>query len=171
MTAPAGAATVSLMPETTTTWRLGPTARKTVLTIHIAASVGLLGTTSGTLLLAATAATTGDAAFADAIYRLASAFTVTFGIPLSLLALVSGIAIGAGTRWGVLRYWWTTAKLLLIVGVMANGALNIGMTVDGLRQGDGSEARLIVGTAASVGMLLVATALSTFKPGPRRRAA
>jgi hypothetical protein len=164
--------TTHVQPSATTTraWRLTARARRTALTIHIASSVGLLGSTAALLLLALTATGTDDPAFAASIYRLMSSFSLVFGIPLSFAALLSGILLGAGTRWGVLRYWWTTAKLLLIVGVIFNGALNSGPSVDALRHGAGSEPRLVIAAALSVTMLLIATTLSTFKPGGRRRA-
>jgi hypothetical protein len=136
------------------------------------ASVGLLGTTSGTLLLALTGAATEDAAFAAAIYRLMASFTVAFGIPLSMLSLASGILVGLGSKWGVLRYWWTTVKLLLILGVIVNGAANIGPTVDALRSDPmaaGDQARVAIAAALSVAMLLTATGVSVFRPGGRVR--
>ena len=40
-------------------------------------------------------------------------FSLVFGIPLSFAALLTGVALGVGTRWGVLRYPWTVAKLVL----------------------------------------------------------
>jgi hypothetical protein len=153
-------------------WRLGARARRTVLTFHIVSGVGLLGATSATLLLAIQAAATGDAAFADSIYRLMSVNSAVFGIPLSFLSLFSGILLGLGTGWGVLRHWWTTLKLILILGVILNGSLLIGPTVDDLR-GDpmvaGTQTRAVFAAALSAAMLLTATALSVFKPGGRLR--
>jgi hypothetical protein len=160
------------MPQTKTPWRLGPSARRAAITVHIASSVGLLGTTAGTLLLALTAAATDDVAFAEAIYRLMASFTVAFGIPLSMLSLASGILVGLGTKWGVLRYWWTTIKLLLILGVIVNGAANIGPTVEALRSDPmaaGDQARAAIAAALSVAMLLTATGVSVFRPGGRVR--
>ena len=164
------------MPQTTTTpWRLGPSARRAAITFHIVSSVGLLGTTAGTLLLALTAAATDDVAFAEAIYRLMASFTVAFGIPLSFLSLASGVLVGLGTKWGVFRYWWTTVKLLLIVGVIVNGAANIGPTVDALRSDPmvgADQARVAIAAALSVAMLITATGLSVFRrPAGRIRRA
>jgi hypothetical protein len=53
-------------------------------------------------------------------------FATFFGIPLSVGALVSGIALGLGTKWGVLRYPWVVAKLALIISVMVVGGAVIG---------------------------------------------
>jgi hypothetical protein len=165
-------------------------ARRTLTTIHVAGGVGLLGATASTLLLALIATGSDDAAAAQEIYRLISLQSAVFGIPLSVVSLASGIALGLGTKWGVLRHWWTTLKLVLIVLVMFNGALMIGGSVDELRaagsassssavaesvsgaaesSSSGAETRLVIGAVLNVAMLLTATSLSTFKPGGRLR--
>ena len=89
-----------------------------------------------------------------------------FGIPLSLTALASGLTLGLGGRWGVLRYPWVTIKLALLLSVLLVGALVLGPTVDELRRGeDSGEGRVIAGAAWDVAALLLATALSVSKPG------
>jgi hypothetical protein len=153
-------------------WRLSPRARRTVTFLHIVSGVGLLGATSATLLLAINGAATDELAFADSIYRLMSLNSAVFGIPLSMLSLLTGILLGLGTHWGVLRHWWTTLKLVLILGVVLNGALVIGPTVSELRDDPmvaGTQTRVVFAAALSAAMLLTATALSVFKPGGRLR--
>jgi len=152
--------------------RLRRRARQTLTTIHVVSSVGLLGATAATLVLAVSAAATADAAFAHSIYRLMSLQSAVFGIPLSVVALLTGVALGLGTLWGVVQHWWTTAKLALILAVMLDGALMIGPSVDDLRHGAasaGTETRLVVAAAHSLAMLVTATTLSVFKPGGRMR--
>jgi hypothetical protein len=152
---------------------LGRRARRTLTTIHVAGGVGLLGATASTLLLALIATGSGDAAAAEETYRLISLQSAVFGIPLSMVSLLSGIALGLGTKWGVLRHWWTTLKLVLILLVMLNGALMIGASVDELRSGPSpsAETRLLIGALLNVTMLFAATTLSMFKPGGRLRRA
>jgi Predicted integral membrane protein (DUF2269) len=151
--------------------RLRRRERQALTTIHVAGGVGLLGATASTLLLALIATGSDDPAAAQEIYRLISLQSAVFGIPLSMLSLLTGVALGLGTRWGVLRQWWTTLKLVLIVLVMINGALMIGGSVDTLRSGPsaGAETRLVIGAVLNVAMLLTATTLSMFKPGGRLR--
>lgn len=150
--------------------RLSPTARRCVLTVHIAAGVGLLGTVAAVLAINVRAATTADAALAAAAYELLPMFTVLFGIPLSFTSLLSGVALGLGSKWGVVRHGWVAAKLVLQVGVILVGALVLGPGTDAMRDGTGgAEARLIAGSAYDVAALLVATGLSVFKPRRRRR--
>jgi cytochrome bd-type quinol oxidase subunit 2 len=143
--------------------------RKPLLLVHITASVALLGATSSSLLLAVVAATTADADLAHSAYELMSAQSLVFGIPLSFIALGSGIALGPASKWGVLRYWWTTLKLGLLALVIVNGALNIGRMTEQRLDGGGSEWALVAVVSASVAMLLASVALSVFKPGGRLR--
>jgi hypothetical protein len=143
--------------------------RKTLVAIHVIASVGLLGATSSSLLLAITAAATEDARLAHSAYELMSLQSFVFGIPLSFTALLSGIALGLKTKWGVTRYRWTAAKLALTVLVILNGALGIGPTTEARLDGAGSAWALVAIVSLSVLMLGVSTGLSVFKPGGRLR--
>jgi hypothetical protein len=150
--------------------KLTPAVRRAVLTIHIVAGVGLLGDVAAVLAINVRAATTGDPALAAASYELLGMFTVLFGIPLSFGALVTGVVLGLGSKWGVARYAWVTAKLVLLIGVILVGALVLGPGTEAMRSGDGgAEARLIAGAGYDVVALTLATGLSVFKPGRRRR--
>jgi hypothetical protein len=150
-------------------WR--PFTRRALLTAHIVSSVGLLGASSALLMLAITGATTSDAQLADSAYELISRFGFVFGIPLSFSALFTGIALGLGTKWGVLRYPWVMTKLVLLVTTILSGALFVGRLSEQMSSGDGgAETQLVVAATYNVAALLVATVLSVFKPGrPRRR--
>ena len=145
--------------------------RKPLLLVHITASVALLGATASSLLLAVIAATTADSGLAHSAYELMSAQSLVFGIPLSFISLATGIALGPASKWGVIRYWWTTLKLGLIVLVILNGALNIGRMTEQRIDGGGSEWALVAVVSASVAMLFASIALSVFKPGGRFRTA
>ena len=152
--------------------RLSPRARKAVLTAHVVVSVGLLGDSAGFLAVAIRAATTSDAAAAAESLKVLQMFSVVFGIPLSVAAIVTGMALGLGTRWGVFRYPWVAAKLALIVSVMAVGATVIGPSLERALDGAGGEGALVAAACWDVLALGLATALSVFKPGGRfRRAA
>jgi hypothetical protein len=154
---------------------LGPNVRRAILTVHIVAGVGLLGDVGAVFAVNVRAATTADPELAAASYELLTMFTLLFGIPLSLLALGSGVLLGLASPWGVLRYGWVIAKLALLLGVIAVGAFVLGPGTDAMRTGQGgAEARLIAGSAYDILALATATGLSVFKPrrrGTRRRAA
>ena len=145
--------------------RLSASARRAVLTIHIIASVGLLGDVAAVLAINVKAATTADPGLAAAYYELLGLFTVLFGIPLSFISLLSGIALGVGTKWGILRYAWVTTKLCLLLSVILVGALVLGPGTEAMRHGDGgTETRLILASAWDVVALSIATGLSVYKP-------
>lgn len=145
-----------------------PSVRKLVLTVHIVVSVGLLGDSAGYLAVAIRGATATDPALADASYQMLRMFSLVFGIPLSFAALFTGILLGLGTKWGVFRYPWVVAKLLLIISVIAVGALILNGGMNAMLSGQGgAEGPLIAGAAFDVVALTVATALGVFKPGVR----
>jgi hypothetical protein len=150
--------------------RLSPRARRTLLTAHILVSVGLFGDVAGFLAVAIRATSTDDPEVARASYDILAMFSTFFGIPLSFAALVTGIGLGLGTKWGVLRYPWTTAKLLLILSVVLVGAFVLGPSVEQMRDGSGdAEGRILFGAIWDLGALGTATVLSVFKPGRERR--
>jgi hypothetical protein len=95
-------------------------------------------------------------------------FSLVFGIPLSFAALLSGIALGFATKWGVVRHRWVVIKLALIVSVILVGALVIGPSEAAMIDGDGGqELVLTLGAAYDVLALGLATCLSVFKPRGR----
>jgi hypothetical protein len=149
---------------------LSPRTRRAVLTTHIIGSVGLLGDVAAVLAVNVRAATTTDAGFASASYELLQMFSMVFGIPLSFAALITGLTLGLGSKWGVLRHVWVTAKLMLLLSVILVGALVIGPATNEMRAGNGdAETVLIAAAAWDVLALTVATALSIYRPGKRRQ--
>ena len=145
---------------------LSRTPRRALLTAHIVVSVGLLGDSAGLLAVALQAASTDDVALSQASHDTMALLSTFFGIPLSVLSILTGVALGVTSKWGVFRYPWVTAKLVLIVSVMVVGALVIGPS-----EGDPDrESLIIIGAAYDVVALCIATGLSVFKPGGRRRA-
>jgi hypothetical protein len=150
-------------------WNLSRRGRNLLLTTHIVVSVGLLGDSAGFLAVAIRAAMASDASARFEMIKVLVMFAGVFGIPLSFLALLTGIALGLGTRWGVFRYPWVTAKLLLILSVILVGALMIGPALTAaLGRGADTTTRLIAAAAYDVVALTTATVLSVFKPGKPR---
>ncbi len=64
-------------------------------------------------------------------------FSIVFGIPLSLATLGTGVLLGLGTKWGVLRHRWVTAKLLVILVGHHRRRTVIGPATAAMRDGDG----------------------------------
>jgi hypothetical protein len=145
--------------------------RNAVLTAHIMMSVGLLGDVAGFLAVAIRASSTTDQGSALHLIQVLSMFSVLFGIPLSVGAILTGITLGIGSKWGIFRYPWVVTKLLLIVSVMVVGGVIIGPALDTMRHGGGdTTAQLIAAASYDVVALAIATGLSVFKPGRSFRA-
>ncbi|HTE61426.1 MAG TPA: DUF2269 family protein, partial [Solirubrobacteraceae bacterium] len=130
--------------SSTARWPLSPPVRRAVLTAHIIASVGLLGDCAALLALTVRAAATSDPELAASSYELMSMFSMLFGIPLSFASLGTGLALGFGTKWGVLRHRWVTAKLLLILSVILVGALVIGPSEAAVLDGGGGREAVLI---------------------------
>jgi hypothetical protein len=124
------------------------TLRRTILTAHIVVTVGLLGDSAGFLAVAVQAATTTDPAVAHGSRETMEMFSAVFGIPLSVLSIVTGVSLG------------------LVISVMAVGALVLGPNAGR----EGREGLVVAGAAYDVLALCLATGLSVFKPGRVRRA-
>ena len=97
--------------------------RNGLLTAHIVFSVGLLGDAAGFLTVAIRTSTLDDPTLAHDSVKTLNMFSLVFGIPLSFAALLTGVALGIGTRWGVFRYPWVTIKLVLVITVLLVGGL------------------------------------------------
>jgi uncharacterized membrane protein len=148
---------------------LRPRTRRALLSAHVISSVGLLGASAALLLLGITAASTGDPGRAHAAYTFMSMFGYAFGIPLSFSALITGVVLGLGSKWGVLRYPWVTIKLGLLVTTILSGALVIGRVSEQMADGTGgSETQLLAAASYNVVALVTSTMLSIYKPGRRR---
>jgi hypothetical protein len=140
--------------------------RHAVLTAHIVFSVALLGDSAGFLAVAIRTSTLDDPALVRDSVKTLNMFSLVFGIPLSFAALLTGIALGLGTRWGLFRYPWVVIKLGLIVVVLLVGGFVISPASAQMLDGDGdATGRLIAGAAIDVVALTAATALGVFKPG------
>jgi Predicted integral membrane protein (DUF2269) len=163
--------------------RLAPRARRLVLTLHVISSVGLVGSSAGVLILALSAAATDQTVAAHALYTTMRTAVFAVAVPLSFIALGTGIALGLGTKWGVLRHGWVTAKLALLVLVILTGALVVRPSMDHVIAATSAPAPAakpdlgaaewepVAAAASNIVMVVVAVALAIFKPGGRLRRA
>lgn len=154
--------------------RLGARTRKAVLLVHIAAAGSWLGLDLVLGLLVVTALLGGD----DASTAVALAAFATWPlVAVGAVTLVSGIVLGWGTRYGLVRYWWVLAKLVVNVVLLTLVVLLLSPEVAALAaQG---RAALAEGTPFAIGSQLLfppvvsttavaaAMALSVFKPWGR----
>lgn len=141
--------------------------RTAVLTVHVVLSVGWLGLDAALLALAVALGVTGDPAYGPALALLGRVLLP----PLALGALVTGVALSLGTRWGLVRYRWVLAKFVITVVMTAAAILVLAPTLQELAAGVTGPERFeaIVPTAVALVLLLTATVLSVVKPGGRTR--
>lgn len=140
--------------------------RNAILTVHIGVSVGLLGDSAGFLAVAIRMGRSDTSVAILEQARVLNMFAMVFGIPLSVAAILSGVALGLGTKWGVFQYPWVVAKLVLIVTVMMVGGFVIGPALTTMLAGIADRRpQLITAAAYDVVALSIATILSVFKPG------
>lgn len=147
----------------------------------MAISVGWLGLVTGMFAMSVSGATTGSAEQQAAMYRTMSMLDEIFLGMTSMFALITGIVVGAGTKWGLLQRRWVAVKFFLTMGVMILGfgvihqlILRANELVDAGAPVRGGELDTVgwsmAGSAAlAVVSLVFMTAVSTYKPwGPTR---
>jgi hypothetical protein len=150
---------------------VSPRWRKAALTSHVVSSVGWLGAVAAFLALAVAAVTTPDVGSSRSLYVAMDVLGLWLLVPLSLWSFASGLVQGWVTSWGLLRHWWVVFKLS--ISVVATGILllytrTLEQLGDAAQGGDPhgllpSSSPVVHATGAVV-LLLVAAALSVFKP-------
>ena len=101
--------------------------RKWMLFSHVATSVGLTGAIAVFLVLVLSAIT-GEGEYAiRASYFAMQLSAVYVIVPLAFLSILTGLIMSLGTNWGLFKYYWVVAKLLLIVFATAVLLAKIGL--------------------------------------------
>lgn len=154
-----------------------PGLRKFALTAHVTSSVGWLGSVAAFLVVALVALLSAD----DLKARSASATMELIGwlviVPFSGASLLSGVIQSLGTQWGLFRHYWVIAKLLITVGaslllmlhmqVVSSIALAASSDPASSSHLQGPKMQVVADSGAAVIVLLVAAALSIYKPAGR----
>ena len=151
-----------------------PSLRKFALTAHVTFSVGSLGAVASFLVLAVTGLTSQDVKTVRAAYLAMELAAWSVIVPLILASLLTGLIQALGTPWGLLQHYWVLVKLLLTV--FATIVLLLQMQLIDYVAGVAAEATLsgadlrdlrsslVVHAAGGLLVLLVAVALSVYKP-------
>jgi hypothetical protein len=170
------------LPPASVRMRLSPRTRKLLLLTHIAAAGAWLGIDLVLGVLVFTAFTETAVQSAVAAASLASFATWPL-ITVGLVTLVTGVLLGLGSKYGLVRYWWVLAKLVLnvvlvtlVVLVLAPGTTALaGTALDSLAAGTAPSlpSTLVFPPIVSSTAVIIAMALAVFKPwgrvGARRR--
>lgn len=155
------------------------TARRVALIVHIAASGMWLGLEVALGALVVTALVTGNPATEAACLQAIEVVAVGPMIVAGALALASGIVLGLGTKWGLLRYRWVAVKLVLnvvllvlVLVALRPGAAEVAEAGRALAAGAEAEARtndMVFPPIVSTVALSFAITLSVLKPWGRLR--
>ena len=153
--------------------RLSPGLRKAALAVHLAVSVGWIGAVAAYTALDLTAATSADAGTLRAAYFGMGLIAGSVIVPLALAALITGLVVSIGTKWGLLRHWWVLISLVLtvfatVVLVVETGTIASYAVVAADTAASEAELRALGSTLVhSVGgtlVLLVVLVLNVYKP-------
>ena len=174
---PARAASTGV--STTETPRLGRRARRVALIAHIVAAGAWIGIDVVLGVLVFTALLTSDTGTEALCYRALELFAVWPLVAAGVATLVTGVVLGLGTRYGLVRWWWVFVKLVmnvvlvvLVVFLLRPGIADAATYGEALAAGERLDLDvgglpfppIVSGTA-----LVVATVLSVVKPWGRLR--
>lgn len=150
--------------------------RKLLLTVHVACSVGWLGALAAFIALGVVAMTSRDPQSVRAAAIAMNLIVWLVITPLAIASPVTGIVQSLGTSWGLFRHYWILIKILITIpstaillvfhlrpiGYLADVAVNATLA----QVAKLSTQPTIECTVALIA-LVVATALSTYKPTGR----
>jgi hypothetical protein len=157
--------------------------RDLLLTLHIMAAVGALGTDTILLTLGVTGLLSSDPELIRAAYLAMDLLVTAVLLPLALAALASGVLLELGTRWGLARHYWVLTKLVLTL-VLASAAVLLlrpslnqaaatarALPLTELPTAGIGQLAVRVMLAPTVGVLLLTTAvvLAVYKPWGQTR--
>ncbi|MFC7547963.1 hypothetical protein [Plantactinospora sp. GCM10030261] len=157
--------------------RLGGRTRKTVLLTHILAAGVWLGLDAAMAVLVFTAVGTDDQGTRGFALQALELVTVWPMFVAGALSLATGILLGLGGKYGLVRYWWVLVKLvlnivlcLLVLFALRTGVAEAAATGRALAAGAGitwTPGDIVFPPIVSPAALLVAYVLSVFKPWGR----
>lgn len=90
---------------------LRPAGRRVLLIVHIAVSVGWMGAAAGYIALNVPVISGADESTVRAAYLMMPVVARYALVPLALATVVTGVALGLGTKWGLLQHYWVTITL------------------------------------------------------------
>ena len=150
--------------------------RKFVLLAHILSAVSWIGVDLVMGVLSFRGLSTDDPQTLATAYGGLAMFCVPLLLTLGLLTLTTGVVLGLGTRFGLVRHWWVVAKLVITVVLcvlvlvalqptLADAAAQTAV-VDGTLPARLTDVRrnMIFPPLVSTSALLFASWLSVYKP-------
>ena len=150
---------------------MSPAVRKLALLVHLTTSLGWVGAVVAYLGLGIAAVESSDTETIRAAWTAMELTGWWVIVPLAIAALVTGLLMSLGTRWGLFRHYWTVISLALtglctLVLVLHMPAVTATARV--ARIADGVDLRMLGGDlfhpGAGLLLLLTITVLNVYKP-------
>lgn len=151
--------------------------RRTTLVLHLVSAGAWIGIDVIVAVLVLTGWFGDDVAVRSLAYRALATVVVWPMLTAGLLSLATGLVLGLGSTWGLVRYWWVAVKLALnvllctlIVLVLQPGMDEVDTYGNDLLTGSpdrGAVSTLFFPPAVSLSLLILATVLGVFKPWGR----
>jgi hypothetical protein len=162
-------------------WRLGAGTRKGVLVVHIASAGAWLGIDVVMAVLVFTALATDDNRTKALSFQALELVAVWPLLVTGLVCLLTGLLLGLGSKYGLVRYWWVAVKLVL--NLLLTGLVLVALAPEVAAHAEQAR-RFLAGEPTALGVgdlifppivsptaLLVAFVLAVFKPWGRIRPA
>jgi hypothetical protein len=150
---------------------MSPALRKLALTVHLTTSLGWVGAVIAYFGLGIAAVESSDTETIRAAWTGMEVTGWWVIVPLAIVALVTGLLMSLGTRWGLFRHYWTVISLALtalctLVVVLHMPAVTATARV--ARTVEAADLRMLGGDlfhpSAGLVLLLAITALNVYKP-------
>jgi hypothetical protein len=151
--------------------------RRATLVTHLVAGGAWIGIDVIVAVLVCTGRFAADVHLRGVAYQALAAFVVWPMLTSGLVCLVTGLILGLGTKWGLLRYWWVAVKLTLnlVLSTLIVVSLQPGMEevaaygrdLPSGRADPAAVSRLFFPPAVSLTTLTLATVLAVTKPWGR----
>src|SRR4051794_1022173 len=159
--------------------RLGTRTRKLTLLVHLVSAGAWIGIDVMVAVLVGVGWFADDPARRGAAYQALGWFVVWPMLTAALVCLASGVVLGLGSKYGLVRYWWVAVKLVLnlvlstlIVVALRPGLPDVvehGRAPAAGRASDVDVSFLFFPPAVSLTALVLASVLAVFKPWGRVR--
>ena len=153
-----------------------PSLRKANLTAHVASSVAWLGAVAGFLALSIAGLVSRNPDVVRGVYVSMNLIGLIVIVPLSFVALLTGLVQSTGTEWGLFRHYWILLKLVLTIGstlllqlhqftAVAGAAKSVLGTAAGTLADAGHAGMQLAWDAGlALLVLILITTLSVYKP-------
>jgi hypothetical protein len=150
---------------------MSPGLRRFVLAVHLTFAVGWIGAAAAYLGLGVAAENSQEPQTVRSAWIAMELIGWSIIVPLALASLLTGLAMGLGTRWGLFRHYWVVFSLTLTAFATVILLLHmptVTSQADAARTADAVRLQRLGGDVAhpaiGIVVLLVVLGLNIYKP-------